>query len=200
MSRTYFGSFIRLSVRDSSVRLCELALYQTPSRGSNSALPQTEALSKDFLRLACDAFAARHSFRAVFFSPAAVSLLIAPILTAIFVAPAPPASPGSARNPRPAAAKRRFAGGGGAQSQSKKASCGEGQGVYRRGSVGTERPGRIRGWRGAEEGRAARAANGSGWKWGREQRRVLAQARAGDSGPNRRRGRGDGEKIGRAHV
>src|SRR6266576_1112917 len=123
---------------------------------------------------------------------AAVFIFIAIIVDASSIA-----IPGSAHKPRPAAAKRRFARGSGAQSQSKKASCGERQGVYRRGFVGTERPRRFRGWRCAEEGRAARAANWSGWRRGREQRRVLARARAGGSGPNRRRGRGDGENEGR---
>ena len=96
-----------------------------------SALPQHVALSEDVLRLACDDLAARRCFRAIFFIPGAVFILVATIIIANIVDASSTAIPGSARNPRPAAAKRRFAGGSGAQSQSKKG-CGKGQGVHRR--------------------------------------------------------------------
>ncbi len=49
----------------------------------------------------------------------------------------------------------------------------------------------------APKGYASRAASRPRWRGGREQRRILAWARAGDTGPDRRRGRGHGENEGR---
>jgi len=105
-----------------------------------------EALSEDLLRLAGDDLAARRSFRTIFFVPAAVFICIATIIIAAIVDTSSTAISGSARKPRPAAAKRRFARGSGAQSQSKKGGGGRRARCIPKMIVGTERPRRIRGW------------------------------------------------------
>src|SRR5260370_37261219 len=161
----------------------------------NCTHPHFGALSNAALRPARVDLAVRRSLRAIFFPLTAILIVFAAIiLITTIIGPSSTAIPGSARNPRPAAAKRRLARGGGAQIQSKKAGSGKGQGVYRGGFVRDEGLRRIRRRGGVEEGRAA---HGAERRWGRKQRRVLARARAEDSGPNRCCRRSDCENEGR---
>jgi len=57
MSRAYFGNSIGFSVRDSSIRLRELALYQTLSRRSNCAIALSKARCKHRARDSRDSLA-----------------------------------------------------------------------------------------------------------------------------------------------
>src|SRR5260370_33620723 len=145
--------------------------------------------------------AVRCGLRAVFFVLAAIQIVLATIIIATPSRAGSAAIPDSARNSRPAAAKRRFAGGNSAQSQSEQTRCRQGQGVYRRRFVRDETSRRVRGGRAAAERDASREPTGPGWGIRSELGGILAREGWADPGCDCANGTANcGEKRGESKM